>query len=118
MIWLTTIGPEQSPRPRPVRFYWDGQQFLLYSRPDAHKLKHIERHPNVSLHFNSNFIGHDVVVFLGRATLGSEGRDIPHSRAFIDKYRSRIEEQGATPESFSKDFSVSITVVPNQLRGF
>lgn len=118
VIWLTTTGPEQTPQPRPVWFYWDGQQFLLYTRPDAHKLRHIEQHPNVALHLNSDFRGHDVAVFLGRAKIGPEGREAPHSPAFIDKYRTRIDEQGATPESFSKDFSVSIRVEPDKLRGF
>ncbi|MDX1599900.1 MAG: TIGR03667 family PPOX class F420-dependent oxidoreductase [Anaerolineales bacterium] len=118
VIWLTTIGPDHTPHPRPLWFYWDGQQFLLYSRPGAHKLKHIEQNPNVALHFNSDFRGHNVAVFLGQAEVGPKDRSAPHSAAYIDKYRTRIAEQGGTPESFSNDFSVSIHVEPDKLRGF
>lgn len=118
VIWLTTTGPDYTPQPRPVWFYWNGQQFLHYSRPSAHKLNHIEQYPNVALHFNSDSRGHNVAVFLGQARVDREGARALHSSKFIDKYRTRIEEQGATPESFSQDFSVSIHVEPFTLRGF
>ena len=49
IIWLTTVGEDGTPHPRPVWFLWDGETFLIYSRPDTHKLDHIARRPRVAL---------------------------------------------------------------------
>lgn len=40
-IWLVTTGSDGSPQPRPVWFWWDGETFLIYSRTNAHKVKHL-----------------------------------------------------------------------------
>ena len=49
IIWLTTTGRTGTPAPRPVWFLWDGESFLIYSRPGAAKLRHILARPGVSL---------------------------------------------------------------------
>jgi hypothetical protein len=33
VIWLTTLGSDLSPQPRPVWFIWDSNSFLIFSRP-------------------------------------------------------------------------------------
>jgi len=60
VIWLTTVGPGNTPQPRPVWFWWDGTSVLIYSKPKAHKLRHIRRYPNVSLNFNSDAEGSEI----------------------------------------------------------
>ena len=29
IIWLTTVGPDNTPQPSPVWFFWDGETFLI-----------------------------------------------------------------------------------------
>ena len=41
VIWLTTVGPENTPQPRPVWFLWDGTSCLIYSQSKTYKLDHI-----------------------------------------------------------------------------
>ncbi|MHA2428107.1 MAG: pyridoxamine 5'-phosphate oxidase family protein [Candidatus Hermodarchaeia archaeon] len=41
IIWLTTISKSLVPQPRPVWFYWDGDSFMIYSKPKTKKLAHI-----------------------------------------------------------------------------
>src|SRR3970282_1994210 len=69
VIWLTTVGPGNTPQPRPVWFWWDGTSVLIYSKPKAHKLRHIRRYPNVSLHFISDAEASEGAVLVGRASL-------------------------------------------------
>ncbi len=57
VVWLTTIGADLSPQPRPVWFIWDGAAFLFFSQPHAHKVRHIKAHPQVALHFNTDASG-------------------------------------------------------------
>ena len=69
VIWLTTVDAQHAPQPRPVWFPWDGRTFLIFSENGKAKLRHIARNPAVSLNFNTDQDGGDVVVFWDRAAL-------------------------------------------------
>ncbi len=118
VIWLTTIGPDLTPQPRLIWFLWKDEGVLTYSRPEAYKIKHIERHPNVALHFNSDRRGRDVVVLLGKAEMLTDYPAATELDGYIEKYRAAIARQRSTPERFSREFSTAIKVDPFRLRGF
>jgi PPOX class probable F420-dependent enzyme len=59
IIWLTTIGSDLTPQPRPVWFVPNSDDVLIYSQPKAAKVAHIRKHPNVALHFNADKWGSD-----------------------------------------------------------
>jgi PPOX class probable F420-dependent enzyme len=52
-IWLTTVDAKGAPQPRPVWFIWEDDSFLIFSQPNAFKVKHLKNNPRVSLHFNT-----------------------------------------------------------------
>ena len=56
-----TVRPDGQPQSVPVWFLWDGEGFLVYSRPGARKLRNIEANPKINLNLNSNANGGDVV---------------------------------------------------------
>lgn len=117
-IWLTTVDKNGTPQPRPVWFYWDGETFLMYSQPHAHKVKHIARNPNVVLHLNSTTEDGGVVIFHGLAERdGSAPAPIQH-RAYFRKYKQGIKDINMTPEEFARDYSVAIRITPTNLRGW
>jgi PPOX class probable F420-dependent enzyme len=119
VVWLTTIGSDLSPQPRPVWFIWDGASFLIFSQPHARKVRHITAHPQVALHFNTDESGDkDVIVFVGTATIDPTVPPAHKVRAYFRKYRAGIEELGMTPEQFSREYSVAIRVTPISLRGW
>jgi PPOX class probable F420-dependent enzyme len=62
IIWLTTVSRDGTPQPNPVWFYWDRESILIYSQPTSHKLKNISRNPRVSLNFQADDEGGDVIV--------------------------------------------------------
>jgi PPOX class probable F420-dependent enzyme len=116
VIWLTTVRDDGTPQPTPVWFIWDGQSFLIYSQPQAFKLRNIARNRRVALNFNSDFDGDDVIVFRGNASIE---RDVPPADqvpTYLDKYRSGIQELGLTPAGFAKEYSIPIRVHPTRLR--
>lgn len=116
-IWLTTTGADGTPQPRPVWFWWDGESFLFYSEPHAHKLAHIAHHPTVALNLNSGAPEADVVVIIGTAAL-APGAPPPHKhKAYLKKYRQGIADLKMTPEEFSARWSVPVRVTPQKLRG-
>src|SRR6202000_15244 len=52
LVWLPPVTPAGRPAPRPVWFVWDGTAVVIYSQPDAAKLKHIAANGLASLNFN------------------------------------------------------------------
>lgn len=117
-IWLTTTGPDGTPQPRPVWFWWDGESFVIYSQTKAHKLKHIAKNDKVALHFNSGNPDADVVVFHGTAEVDASA-PAPHlNKSYFRKYREGIQGLKMTPEEFSAEYPVAIRVTPYALRGW
>ena len=118
IIWLTTIGSNLAPQPRPVWFIWYKDSFLIYSQRNAHKLEHIKGHPNVSLNFNADKTADkDVIVYVGTAQVDTSVPPAHKVPAYLKKYKAGIEALGATPEQFSQEYSVAIRVTVTSLRG-
>lgn len=118
IIWLTTVGPEGTPQPRPVWFYWDGTSILIYSQPQAHKIQHIKRQPRVALHLNTDAEGGDVAVLLGMASVAGDAPPADKHPGYRRKYREGIAGLGMNPTTFAQDYSVALRIQPAKLRGF
>ena len=119
VIWLTTVASDFAPQPRPVWYIWDKDSFLIFSQPHAHKVKHIQSHPNVSLHFNTDETGdRDVIVYVGKAQIDPNTPPAHKVRAYLKKYKTGIQDLGSTPEEFSQEYSVAIRITPTSLRGW
>jgi PPOX class probable F420-dependent enzyme len=112
IVWLTTVTPSGRPAPRPVWFFWDGTAAIIYSMPDAAKLRHIAANDQVSLHFNSTPGGGDVVVISGRATVSAAP---PPSAVpeLLDKYLGTITAMGYTQEWYDS-YNTAIRVTPDR----
>jgi PPOX class probable F420-dependent enzyme len=117
IIWLTTVSESAVPHPRPVWFYWDGETFHIYSQPETYKLQHMESYPDVSLNFDSDGEGGDIVVFLGKAEIREDLPPADEDEPYIEKYEQAMEDMGTPPDIFAKSYSVPIRVAPTKLRG-
>lgn len=118
VIWFTTVGQDLTPQPRPVWFMWDGASFLIYSQPNAFKVRHLRSHQNVALNFNSDENGDEIAVITGSASVDDSTPAAHLVPAYLKKYRKGIAHLKMTPQEFSKEYSVAIRVVPSALRGF
>jgi len=119
VAWLTTVGTDLTPQPRPVWFVWDRGTFLIFSQPEAYKVRHLMKNPAVSLHFNTDPSGdQDVIVYTGTARIDSIVPPAHKVSSYFRKYREGIKALGMTPEQFSSDYSVAIRVKPATLRGW
>ena len=116
VVWLTTVSPNGFPQPNPVWFYWDGNLLLMYSQPSAHKVKNISHNPRVSMNFQADDDGSNIIVLTGKATI--EKNPPRHDPRYIQKYRNHIPQIGLTPESLAATYSVLITISLDKLRGF
>jgi PPOX class probable F420-dependent enzyme len=118
VIWLTTVDAANVPQPRPVWYHWDGATILIFSQARGAKVRHVARHPAVSVNLNSDPRGDEVTVLLGTAAIlptWPTGRRVDE---YLQKYAEGIAGLDFTPESFKQEYSIPIEITPTAVRGF
>jgi PPOX class probable F420-dependent enzyme len=114
IIWLTTVRSDGQPQSVPVWFLWDGETFLIYSRPGRQKLKNIGSNPRVGLHLNSSAHGGDVVRAEGTAEVVQDVPPAGEVGEYVEKYRESIARIGFDPDGFARTYSVAFRVTPDR----
>lgn len=117
IVWLTTVDANARPNPSPVWFLWDGETVLIYSQPNTTKIRAIEANRRVTLNFNSNDNGGDVVILSGDAWVDAEAPPASEIPAYIEKYTAGLQGISMTPNDFAEAYSVAIRFRPTSLRG-
>jgi PPOX class probable F420-dependent enzyme len=118
VIWLVTTDRSGTAQPNPVWFIREGATLLLYSKPDAAKVRHIQERPRVALNFNTAADGEDVIVFLGTAAIDLAAQAIAKLDVYLEKYAASIPAIGMTPETMAATYSTAIRVTIERVRGF
>jgi len=115
-LWLTTVRADGMPQPTPIWFVYENGTILLYSKPDAQKVKNIRQNPKVALNFGEDHEGEEFFVIMGEATIDETApRSIDHP-AYQTKYGEGIIRIDFTPESLAQTFSLPIRITPTQIR--
>jgi PPOX class probable F420-dependent enzyme len=117
IFWLTTVSSDGRPHPRPVWFLWRDKEVLIYSQPATHKLAHIRQNQQVSLNFDSDGRGGDIIVFSGSASIDNSLPPANQVNEYLEKYTLGLERIGMSPEAFAESYSVPIRVKLTSLRG-
>jgi PPOX class probable F420-dependent enzyme len=116
VIWLTTVAPDGAPHPNPVWFFWDGQEIILYSQPNAYRIRNLQLNPKVALNLQgAGPLGEGVVVINGEARMD------PHYQqahpGYAKKYRKFLPEMNLTQEQMIASYSVEIRIKLTRVRG-
>ncbi len=98
LIWLTTVDAKGMPQPTPVWFLWDEATltFLIYSRADAKRLKHLEQNHRIALNFDGNGSGGDIIVITGEVEVSEVDPPADRLPTYVEKYRDFIARRYAT----------------------
>ena len=97
--WLTTVAKSGQPVPRLVWFYVDGSDVIVYSEPNAAKVRHIKNHARVSLNLDSDGNGAGIIIVGGNASVDAEDTNPLGD----ETYRAKYGELAAT-FGFSEEF--------------
>ena len=117
VVWLTTVTPSGAPLPRPVGFLWDGGEVVsIYSQPGA-RVRNIAVNPKVTLNFDGDGQGGDVVVLAGTAEVDPDAPPADENPPHLEKYAAQIERFGMTPASYAARFSVPVRIRLMRLDG-
>jgi PPOX class probable F420-dependent enzyme len=110
VVWLTTVTPAGAPLPRPVGFLWHGGDVVsVYSQPGA-RVRNIAANPKVTLNFDGDGRGGNVVVLSGIAHVDAESPAADANPAWLQKYTGQIEQFGMSPASYAARFSVPVRI--------
>jgi PPOX class probable F420-dependent enzyme len=116
VVWFTTVSDRGVPVPKPVWFVRDGDDLVVFSQPSSRRVHNIAQRPVVSLHFNSDAEGGEVVVITGRATAthGCKPSALP---AYLAKYEASITGAlGTTVADIDATYDTEIRVTPTRVR--
>lgn len=118
IIWLTTVAADGTPQPNPVWFLWDHDEILVYNLASAKRLEHIAHDPRVSLNFDGNGRGGDIIVITGQARLTTQQDPPAHQfPAFVEKYKDFIARSFKTAENFASRYPTPVRITPMKVRG-
>jgi PPOX class probable F420-dependent enzyme len=115
-LWLTTVRADGMPQPTPIWFVWENDSILLYSKPDAQKVRNIRQNPKVALSFNRDTEAEEYVVIMGEAVFDESAPPSHEHQAFSEKYADGVKGLGWTAEEMSGMFSLAIRVTPRHVR--
>jgi PPOX class probable F420-dependent enzyme len=117
VVWLTTVTESGAPSPNPVWFVEDGEDIVVFSAPDTHKVRNIAARPTVTLNFNSDPHGGDIVVITGQAT--ATPNVLPSTnQAYVAKYAAAIrDELQTTLEDIDGTYHTELRIRPTNVRG-
>jgi PPOX class probable F420-dependent enzyme len=116
ILWLTTVRADGQPQASPVWFVWDGETFLIFSQPDAQKLRNLAANPRVAVHVDTDEAGEDVVTIDGTAAVDPDVPSSDQLEEYQAKYREGIQAIGTTPAELARDYSVAIRIRPTRVR--
>jgi PPOX class probable F420-dependent enzyme len=117
VVWMTTVTPAAAPVPRPVWFIWvGGESVVMYSQPKA-RIRNLESNPRVTLNFDGDGDGGDIVVLSGTATVDADLPGAGDDPAYLAKYDEHIARLGMTPDTFAREYSVPVRIRLTNLQG-
>jgi PPOX class probable F420-dependent enzyme len=118
IIWLTTVDSKGTPQPAPVWYWWDdkNQNILIYSQANAKREAHLRANPRVSLNFNGDKQGGDIIVLTGNVVFSNDP-PADQNQPYVEKYSERIKRSFGTPEIFAQRYPVTLRIQLLNIRG-
>jgi PPOX class probable F420-dependent enzyme len=118
VVWLTTVSSDGRPHLVPLWFRWEGQTFLLFTKPEARKVRNIRTNPAVMLALGDPAADFDVLLVEGVAeVLELPACDlVPDS--FFHEYAAPMANVGLSRDDFLATYSLAIRIRPTRYLGW
>ena len=110
VVWLSTVGEDGGPHLVPTWFWWDGEDLLLWSKPNAVKVRNLRANPRLMI-----AVGHpeeDFAVGLIEATAALDDASVPDG--FFAKYAADLGEAALDPDAYRATYTQAVRVTPTR----
>jgi PPOX class probable F420-dependent enzyme len=118
VLWLTTASADGRPHVVPTWFHWDGQTFLVFTKPEAAKARNIRSNPAVMLALGDPTADFDVLLIEGRAEVLDPPSALLVPSPFFDLYSERMTAIGLSRDDFVVTYSLTIRIRPTRYLGW
>lgn len=112
VVWLSTVRPDGGPHLVPIWFLWDGEAILVFSKPNAQKVRNLRERGSVMLALGDADDDFDVGVLEGSAELLDRPTREVMPAAHVAKYASQLATLGLTAEAYAATYSQVIRIRP------
>ena len=116
--WLTTVAADGTPQSSIVCFFWDGAEIVVYSQPDALKVRNIAANPRVAFTLQGDPYGDHMLSVEGIATPDPSLPPQDQVAAYMAKYREPLAHWGMDPAATAREFSLGFRIRPTRIRAF
>jgi PPOX class probable F420-dependent enzyme len=117
-VWLTMVRSDGAPHVVPTWFSWDGETFLVFSKPHAVKVDCLRSSSAVMLALGDPDDDFDVLLVEGRAEiLGRPASEVAPGSHF-DKYRDRMDAIGLDRADYLATYSLAVRITPTRFLGW
>lgn len=119
VAWLTTVRADGQPQSSYVWFHFDGTDLLVFSQPEAGKVRNVRANPKVSFHLDGDGIGGRVLTIDAHAELLDGGAGEVRTADYLAKYDEAIRTQlNSTPEKIQAQFGAALRITPTRVRSW
>jgi len=118
IMWLVTVRPDGRPHAVPVWFYPHDGRLLVFSEPEAAKVRHVRAGSPVQVHLESGAFGNEIVVLDMAAEVSDRSTSewLPLFRdAYATKYAAAITDYGMALDDIAARFSTVLVLTPTRL---
>lgn len=116
--WLATVAPDGRVQASPVAFLWDGESVLVYSAPDALKVRNVDAHPQVSFQLNCDDYGDRSLIIEGVAEVDAAAPAWIDNAAMVAKYHGHMAHWNLEEAENSRQMSAAIRIHPTRIRAW
>ena len=112
ILWLGSVRPDGRPHLVAVWFLWTGKDLLIFSKPDAQKIRNLRQNPQVMVAIDNTNQGN--ITLEGKAELLDDPLVSATLPEYVAKYGVHITGIGYTPETMAKAYSQAIRIAPTR----
>ena len=114
--WLTTVNDAGQPQSSPVWHVTDGDDLIVYSRPNARRLVNLQSNPKVAYNLRGDPQGDTIVTTEGTAQADPTAPSPLGSPEYMAKYAKEMIRLGWTSEEYDQEFAIAIRITITRLR--
>jgi PPOX class probable F420-dependent enzyme len=118
VVWLSTVRPTGAPHVVPIWFWWDGEALLVFSKPDAQKVRNLRARPQVMLALGDAEDDFDVGLVEGHAELLDRPTRDCLPTGHLVKYADQLSAIGLDADAYAATYSQVIRIIPDRPLGW